>query len=66
MDSVQRCTTYAVTAASRIGNCTNSTSAATAFTASITEETNMRKRITLYGEIAGNIWMPVVECTKSL
>jgi hypothetical protein len=24
----------------------------------------MRKRITLYGEIAGNIWMPAVECTK--
>jgi hypothetical protein len=25
----------------------------------------MRKKITLYGEVAGNIWMPVVECTKA-
>jgi len=24
----------------------------------------MRKRIMLHGEIAGNIWMPAVECTK--
>ena len=24
----------------------------------------MRTKITLYGEIAGNIWMPSVECTK--
>jgi len=24
----------------------------------------MRKKITLYGEVAGNIWMPAVECTK--
>jgi len=24
----------------------------------------MRTRITLYGEIAGPIWMPAVECTK--
>ena len=37
---------------------------ATALTTSITEETNIRKTITLYGEIAGNIWMPAVECTK--
>ena len=25
----------------------------------------MRTKITLYGEIAGNIWMPAVECTKA-
>ncbi|HVN17447.1 MAG TPA: hypothetical protein VMU05_01700 [Dongiaceae bacterium] len=25
----------------------------------------MRTRITLYGEVAGNIWMPAVECTKA-
>jgi len=24
----------------------------------------MRTKITLYGEIVGNIWMPAVECTK--
>ncbi len=24
----------------------------------------MRKTITLYGEVAGTIWMPAVECTK--
>jgi hypothetical protein len=24
----------------------------------------MRTKITLYGEIAGSIWMPAVECTK--
>ena len=24
----------------------------------------MRTRISLFGEIAGNIWMPAVECTK--
>jgi hypothetical protein len=24
----------------------------------------MRTKITLYGEVAGNIWMPTVECTK--
>jgi hypothetical protein len=24
----------------------------------------MRTKITLYGEIAGNIWMPAVECSK--
>src|SRR5271169_1292286 len=24
----------------------------------------MRKTITLYGEVAGQIWMPAVECTK--
>lgn len=24
----------------------------------------MRTKITLYGEIAGNMWMPAVECTK--
>ena len=24
----------------------------------------MRTKITLYGEIAGTIWMPAVECTK--
>ena len=24
----------------------------------------MRKTITLYGEVAGRIWMPAVECTK--
>ena len=23
------------------------------------------KKITLYGEVAGNIWMPAVECTKT-
>ena len=25
----------------------------------------MRTRITLYGEVAGTIWMPAVECTKA-
>jgi len=25
----------------------------------------MRTKITLYGEIAGHIWMPAVECTKA-
>ena len=25
----------------------------------------MRTKITFYGEIAGNIWMPAVECTKA-
>ena len=25
----------------------------------------MKTRITLYGEVAGNIWMPAVECTKA-
>jgi hypothetical protein len=25
---------------------------------------NMCTRITLYGQVAGNIWMPAVECTK--
>ncbi len=25
----------------------------------------MRKTITLYGEVAGQIWMPAVECTKA-
>ena len=25
----------------------------------------MRKTITLYGEVAGNIWMPAVECSKA-
>jgi hypothetical protein len=25
---------------------------------------HMRTRISLFGEIAGNIWMPAVECTK--
>ena len=25
----------------------------------------MRTKITLYGEIAGNIWMPAIECTKA-
>jgi hypothetical protein len=25
----------------------------------------MRTRITLYGEVAGNIWMPAFECTKA-
>lgn len=24
----------------------------------------MRKKITLYGEVAGTIWMPAAECTK--
>ena len=24
----------------------------------------MRTKITFYGEVAGNIWMPAVECTK--
>jgi len=38
-------------------------SAATALTTSITEET-MHKTITLYGEVAGTIWMPAVECAK--
>ena len=25
----------------------------------------MKTKITLYGEVAGNIWMPAVECTKT-
>lgn len=25
----------------------------------------MRTKITVYGEIAGKIWMPAVECTKA-
>jgi hypothetical protein len=25
----------------------------------------MHKKITLYGEVAGKIWMPAVECTKT-
>jgi len=25
----------------------------------------MRAKIALYGEVAGNIWMPAVECTKA-
>ena len=28
------------------------------------KEIAMRTKITLYGEIAGNIWMPAVECSK--
>lgn len=25
----------------------------------------MRKKITLYGEVVGSIWMPAIECTKA-
>ena len=28
------------------------------------KEIAMRTKITLYGEIAGTIWMPAVECSK--
>jgi hypothetical protein len=31
----------------------------------IRRKTTMRTKITLYGEIAGHIWMPAVECTKA-
>jgi hypothetical protein len=59
--------TYRATAVWKTGNCTNSESVVTALTGSITErrKTNMRTKITFYGEIAGNIWMPAVECTKA-
>src|ERR1035438_7682795 len=65
MDWVQRCTTYTGTEAWKTGNCMNSASVATVLTTSTTEETNMRTKITFYGETAGNIWMPAVECTKA-
>jgi hypothetical protein len=51
----------------RIQNRANSKSAVIALTGSITErrKTDMRTKIAFYGEIAGNIWMPTVECTKA-
>src|ERR1035441_6455648 len=66
MDWVQLYTTCRATAVWRIRNRSTSKSAGTALTGCITErrKTNMRTKITLYGEIAGNIWMPAVECTK--
>jgi len=51
----------------KTGNSTNSESAVTALTGCITarRKTNMRTKITFYGEITGKIWMPAVECTKA-
>jgi len=67
MDWVQLCMTYKAAAVWKTGNRSTSKSAGTALTGCITErrKTDMRTKITFYGEIAGNIWMPAVECTKA-